>query len=322
MIQLILVFFNAHEGPKVVYSLPNDIDPELKSVTEHLMDIEFNDDYFEVIQGDYALANCSFEIESPNARGGIDRLMLSVAEKHRQKSFNIRKPLDAFKKLIHSKKGFYINFYSKHGDQAKFQENHGFLVDSFASLYNELADFDQKGDYGAILLLGLETVGKTTIIKRIMSGDFIQGTRPTLGTQILRTAIENTLFTVYDVGGQKSLRSSWYNACKAPDAILFVVDATNYEPRKAEYTNEFNRIIENFECLDKRLPIVALVNKIDLIPDIEREETRKQLKESIESILDLKKVGSSQNLFLISAKTNEGLHESMKWLVSEYLLRG
>ena len=195
MIQLILVFFNAHEGPKVVYSLPNEIDPELKSVAEHLMDIEFTDDYFEVIQGDYALANCSFEIESPNARGGIDRLMLSVAERHRQKAFNIRKPLDSFKRLIRSKKNFYHTFYPKQVDQTKFEEYHQYLVDSFENLNQQLADFDQKGDYGAILLLGLETVGKTTIIKRIMSGDFIQGTRPTLGTQILRTAIENTLFT-------------------------------------------------------------------------------------------------------------------------------
>ncbi|MCJ1379483.1 ADP-ribosylation factor-like protein 2 [Xylographa soralifera] len=77
-----------------------------------------------------------------------------------------------------------------------------------------------------ILMLGLDNAGKTTIVKRIMNED-ITTVSPTLGFIIKTIDYEGYKLNIWDVGGQKTLRSYWRNYFEKTDALIWVVDATD-----------------------------------------------------------------------------------------------
>jgi ADP-ribosylation factor-like protein 2 len=106
-----------------------------------------------------------------------------------------------------------------------------------------------------LLLLGLDNAGKTTLLKAFI-GEDITSISPTLGFNIKSvehlgyvqcggTKSGNLLSTrlipsshqatppqsyklnIWDVGGQKSIRSYWRNYFEATDAIVWVVDSAD-----------------------------------------------------------------------------------------------
>ncbi|KAF3913175.1 hypothetical protein AA313_de0204944 [Arthrobotrys entomopaga] len=83
-----------------------------------------------------------------------------------------------------------------------------------------------------VLMLGLDNAGKTTIVKQIMKED-VNTVSPTLGF-IIKTieyqgigAHHRYKLNIWDVGGQKTLRSYWRNYFEKTDALIWVVDATD-----------------------------------------------------------------------------------------------
>ncbi|KAH8164145.1 hypothetical protein CIB48_g4094 [Xylaria polymorpha] len=77
-----------------------------------------------------------------------------------------------------------------------------------------------------ILMLGLDNAGKTTIVKKIMNED-VNTVSPTLGFIIRTIEYEGYKLNIWDVGGQKTLRSYWRNYFEKTDALIWVVDATD-----------------------------------------------------------------------------------------------
>ena len=77
------------------------------------------------------------------------------------------------------------------------------LEGALDSLWETLCCQKDQLVVGKIMVLGLRAVGKTSILKRVSTGNFDENVRPTLGTQILKTVIEELRFLVYDMGGQK-----------------------------------------------------------------------------------------------------------------------
>lgn len=73
---------------------------------------------------------------------------------------------------------------------------------------------------------GLDNAGKTTIVKRIM-GEDVTTVSPTLGFIIKTIDYEGYKLNIWDVGGQKTLRSYWRNYFEKTDALIWVVDATD-----------------------------------------------------------------------------------------------
>lgn len=73
---------------------------------------------------------------------------------------------------------------------------------------------------------GLDNAGKTTIVKRIM-GEDVNTVSPTLGFIIKTIDYEGYKLNIWDVGGQKTLRSYWRNYFEKTDALIWVVDATD-----------------------------------------------------------------------------------------------
>lgn len=73
---------------------------------------------------------------------------------------------------------------------------------------------------------GLDNAGKTTIVKRIM-GEDVNTVSPTLGFIIKTIDYDGYKLNMWDVGGQKTLRSYWRNYFEKTDALIWVVDATD-----------------------------------------------------------------------------------------------
>lgn len=87
-----------------------------------------------------------------------------------------------------------------------------------------------------LLVLGLDNAGKTTIIKKF-NGEDINEISPTLGFNIKSLQYENYKLNVWDIGGQKTIRSYWRNYFEQTDGVIWVVDSSDklrLEDTKAE----------------------------------------------------------------------------------------
>ena len=78
-----------------------------------------------------------------------------------------------------------------------------------------------------ILMVGLDNAGKTTIVKRINGEDF-SSVSPTLGFNIKTLMYGGYAFNIWDVGGQKTLRSYWRNYYETTDGLIWVVDSADH----------------------------------------------------------------------------------------------
>ncbi|KAI5199317.1 ARF/SAR superfamily [Aureobasidium subglaciale] len=79
-----------------------------------------------------------------------------------------------------------------------------------------------------ILMLGLDNSGKTSIVKNIM-GEDINTVSPTLGFIIKTIDYDGYKLNIWDVGGQKTLRTYWKNYFEKTDTLIWVVDGTDRE---------------------------------------------------------------------------------------------
>ncbi|VDQ05923.1 unnamed protein product [Trichobilharzia regenti] len=76
------------------------------------------------------------------------------------------------------------------------------------------------------LLSGLDNAGKTTIVKKF-NGEDINSISPTLGFRIETLEHMGFKLNIWDVGGQKSLRSYWRNYFETTDALIWVIDSSD-----------------------------------------------------------------------------------------------
>lgn len=70
------------------------------------------------------------------------------------------------------------------------------------------------------------STGKTTVVK-FLSGDDISTVSPTLGFNIKTLHRNGYSVNIWDVGGQKTLRSYWRNYFEATDGLVWVVDSAD-----------------------------------------------------------------------------------------------
>ncbi|XP_049785434.1 ADP-ribosylation factor-like protein 2 isoform X2 [Schistocerca cancellata] len=93
-----------------------------------------------------------------------------------------------------------------------------------------------------ILMLGLDNAGKTTILKRF-NGEEIDTISPTLGFNIKTLEHRGYKLNVWDVGGQKSLRSYWRNYFETTDGLIWVVDSAD-KRRLEDCCKELHTLLE------------------------------------------------------------------------------
>ncbi len=76
------------------------------------------------------------------------------------------------------------------------------------------------------ILRGLDNAGKTTILKKF-NGEDTSTISPTLGFNIKTLEHRGFNLNIWDVGGQKSLRSYWRNYFETTDGLIWVVDSAD-----------------------------------------------------------------------------------------------
>lgn len=75
---------------------------------------------------------------------------------------------------------------------------------SFSSLFNSLTTWYRNKEV-RILMLGLDSAGKTTILYKLQLGEVVS-TIPTIGFNVESLDYKNIKFQVWDLGGQSSIR--------------------------------------------------------------------------------------------------------------------
>ncbi|PWI47168.1 hypothetical protein CEE45_13205 [Candidatus Heimdallarchaeota archaeon B3_Heim] len=111
---------------------------------------------------------------------------------------------------------------------------------------------------GFVLFIGPSAAGKTSILRRLVTGKF-HDQDPTLGfSQEIIAKVR-----VIEIGGQASLKEYWKVALdQKPVKIFFVIDITN----KSDYLEFHDFLNENAELNPDLLETTTLItNKIDLI---------------------------------------------------------
>ncbi|KCZ76902.1 hypothetical protein H311_02095, partial [Anncaliia algerae PRA109] len=108
-----------------------------------------------------------------------------------------------------------------------------------------------------ILMVGLDSVGKTTILYIIKDNTDLT-TVPTIGFNLEECKIENTKFKLWDVGGQERIRHLWPTYLETSNGLVYVVDISNPDKFDDAVLN-FKRMVE-----EKNVPILILLNKCDL----------------------------------------------------------
>ncbi|EJT72559.1 hypothetical protein GGTG_09421 [Gaeumannomyces tritici R3-111a-1] len=157
-----------------------------------------------------------------------------------------------------------------------------------------------------ILMLGLDNAGKTTIVKKIM-GEDVNTVSPTLGFIIKTIDYEGYKLNIWDVGGQKTLRSYWRNYFEKTDALIWVVDATDRQ-RIDDCRVELAGLLQEERLSGASLMVFA--NKTDVNGCMERG--------GIVQALQLDEIRTHQwNLLECSAMTGQNLDKGLAWVVED-----
>jgi ADP-ribosylation factor-like protein 3 len=164
----------------------------------------------------------------------------------------------------------------------------------------------QSDQEARLLVLGLDNSGKTTILKKLSDED-ITHIMPTQGFNIKSLMHDGFKLNVWDIGGQKSIRPYWRNYFDQTDALIYVIDSA--DRRRMEETS-----VELQSLLDEErlahVPVLIMANKQDLLSALSPAEITTEL-----GLNDIRE--RTWQILPCSAKTGEGLPESMEWIVDQ-----
>uniref|UniRef100_A0A0K8TSA1 ADP-ribosylation factor-like protein 2 n=1 Tax=Tabanus bromius TaxID=304241 RepID=A0A0K8TSA1_TABBR len=173
-----------------------------------------------------------------------------------------------------------------------------------------LKKMKQKEKEMRILLLGLDNAGKTTILKRF-NGEPIDTISPTVGFNIKTLEHRGFTLNIWDVGGQKSLRSYWKNYFECTDGLVWVVDSAD-RMRLDACREELRTLLQEERLAGATLLVLA--NKQDLPGAL----TAQQIKD----ILDLDNIQTHHwSVVGVSAVTGHKLLNAVDWLIDDIAKR-
>lgn len=161
-----------------------------------------------------------------------------------------------------------------------------------------------------LLMLGLDNAGKTTILKKF-NGEDVSTISPTLGFNIKTLEHRGFNLNIWDVGGQKSLRSYWRNYFESTDGLVWVVDSAD-RLRMEDCRRELDVLL-----LEERLAgatLLVFANKQDLPGALSKDAIREVL-----SLDDIK----THHWCIVgcSAVTGENLLTGVDWLLDDIAAR-
>ncbi|MHA1730625.1 MAG: ADP-ribosylation factor-like protein [Promethearchaeota archaeon] len=290
-------------------TIPSDVE----DLITKLIDFQEREGFFVHAISQVGTANYFFEIKSPVARGQVEILMISfVFDKGVKNPERFRGLLEKFANWLKKRKHAYQAFHEQQFANKKHGQEFGALVKKVRALYDRGIELVDSAHNGQLLILGLDGVGKTSILKKLREPPprYSDDQAPTLGVNLVRVAMDELKLMVYDIGGQRKFRDQWTTTVARPDALIYVVSLVETDKSRVEEANrEFCRVVAHLRDGGGVFPVLLLGNKLDLAP--------KSSPKYVQKVLDVKKLkGLKWKSFLTSAKTGDGVIESFRWLIS------
>lgn len=208
------------------------------------------------------------------------------------------------------------------------------------SLYTQYTKREQYN----VLILGLDNAGKTTFLEHIKllyqqpeshkpkpktnTSSIIKSKRilPTVGQNTTTIKYESTTeghlnfnninLKFWDLGGQKSLRNMWSRYFSSCHGIIFIIDSTDTERFQECYDTLIELAHDQSWGLEEQstinVPILMMANKQDLPQAIDLVSLKTGVFIQLVSELE----ATDSKLLPVSVLENQGLQESLEWLVS------
>ena len=157
-----------------------------------------------------------------------------------------------------------------------------------------------------LAMMGLDGAGKTTVLYKLKLNEVVT-TIPTIGFNVEQVNFQNLEMTIWDIGGQGTIRNLWRHYLLNNDALIYIIDS-NDRDRLEEARDELWNIIQNDDT--RGTPLLIFANKQDL----PMAATTAQVTEG----LGLHKL-TDRPWYMQStcAKSGEGLVEGLTWLSDE-----
>ncbi|KAK0428274.1 hypothetical protein QR680_010707 [Steinernema hermaphroditum] len=173
-------------------------------------------------------------------------------------------------------------------------------------LFSRFYSFFNSNENVRVLMVGLDAAGKTTILYKLKIGEVVT-TIPTIGFNVETVSYRNISFTVWDIGGQTTIRPLWRYYYANTRAIIFVVDSNDVQ-RVQEAREELEHLMTEDELRDAVLLVLA--NKSDLPYAMKPSDLADRLR--------LSEIRNREwYIQTTCATTGEGLYEGLDWLARE-----
>lgn len=153
------------------------------------------------------------------------------------------------------------------------------------------------------LVLGLDNAGKSTLVQKLlpeeqrMAGQVL----PTRGFRIETLELYDHHVSIWDVGGQRSLRPFWDNYFERTDVLVWCVDASvplRFEESVQELVKLRQQDVERMaECR-----VIVVLTKSDLVKDV------RDVKEKLRELL------GEVKFLAASSITGEGVEQLGKYI--------
>ncbi|NWX20606.1 ARL11 protein, partial [Aegotheles bennettii] len=161
-----------------------------------------------------------------------------------------------------------------------------------------------------VVMLGLDLAGKSTLLYRLKYSQAVE-TCPTVGFNVESLQTPCCIsFTLWDVGGQSSLRASWPDYLEDTSTLIFVLDSTD-TARLPEAAAALEEALSHPSMAG--VPVLLLANKQEVPGALAPAELVERLQQG-------QLVGRRWVLRGCSAHTGQGLQEALAILGE--LLRG
>lgn len=165
-----------------------------------------------------------------------------------------------------------------------------------------------------LVWIGLGTAGKSSLIKRLKTGEFYNSIPRTMGLTVDKLFYEsesNLEIISWDLGGQDFFRENlWNEYLKGASAVIYVLDnSKSNEESFSESKQELWNYALSSKAILKTTPVLILANKSDLKITFDLPTLNKKL--------DLEKVKKGKvEIFLVSALSGLNLDKAFLWLMN------
>ena len=157
-----------------------------------------------------------------------------------------------------------------------------------------------------LVMLGLDSAGKTTLLYRLKQGKELRLTsvQPTVGFNVESVECEGCSFTVWDIGGGCKIRELWIHYLRGAKGLIWVVDSSDRE-RLEEARAELERLLGVEDM--RGMPVLVVANKQDLPGAMDAAELTQRM--GMESLGQ-----RAWHVQAACAVTGEGVKEGLGWM--------